>query len=56
MTKAFDIKIKCEAGNCTLDTATILPLKDEFVEQVKTLEMIIGDTKEITITFREDKQ
>ena len=56
MKTSFDIVIKGEAGKYTLDTATVLPLKDEFVEQIETLEMILGDTKEITITFKEDKR
>lgn len=56
MKTTFDIDIVGTDGDYSLNAASKMPLKDGFVEQVKQLERIIGDTKQIIITFKEDKK
>lgn len=56
MKATFDIDIEGTDGDYTIVSASKLPLKEEFVEQIETLEEIIGEAKAITITFKEEKQ
>lgn len=56
MKPTFDIDIEGTDGDYTIVSASKLPLKEEFVEQIETLEEIIGEAKTITITFKEEKQ
>lgn len=56
MTTTFDIDIIGTDGDYSLNSATEMPMKDGFVEQVKDLEHILGETKQIIITFKEDKK
>ena len=52
MEKKFNIKFEGENGQFELEDATRLPFKEEFVEQMDSVEYYCGALKKVTITFK----